>query len=245
MSGSTTSQRVGDIREARKRSVDNLQRLYTVVVSLAVTEMLKRILLPPPGTGPAGTNDYLMAATFLITVVPFYHGANRYLDATYVTGERSAKYFGLIVDFIFLFIEGIIFFALAVFVGKERQFYNTLVVLLLLDIVWVGSTVLTGSEDQPNQPHFPAWATINAVSAGLVWVFAESNVTKWQFWPDDLVRNISLTATATVRTVLDYKIVWPDYYPKNFTEERFSGIPAPPPAAPPADRNADEEKETT
>ena len=35
-----------DAKEARKRSVDNLQRLYTVVVSLAVTELLRRMLNP-------------------------------------------------------------------------------------------------------------------------------------------------------------------------------------------------------
>src|SRR5690349_850145 len=73
-----------DAKEARKRSVDNLQRLYTFVVGLAVTEMLRRMLNPL-------ATDYavwLMFTAFLFTVVPFYHGANRYLDATYVTGER-------------------------------------------------------------------------------------------------------------------------------------------------------------
>src|SRR5262245_6898700 len=103
-----------NLQEARKRSVDNLQRLYTVVVSLAVTESLRR-LLANFGTGGsvAGLKEWLMFVSLIFTLVPFYHGANRYLDATYVTDERSAKRSALLIDFIFLFCEGLLFFGLA------------------------------------------------------------------------------------------------------------------------------------
>ena len=90
--------------EARKRSVDNLQRLYTVVVSLAVAEGLKHLLIPKTGV-PITSTDWLLFSSLLATVVPFYHGANRYLDATYVTNERKAKHNVLILDFLVLFVE--------------------------------------------------------------------------------------------------------------------------------------------
>jgi hypothetical protein len=35
---------MADVKEGKRRSVDNLQRLYTVVVSLAVAESLKGLL---------------------------------------------------------------------------------------------------------------------------------------------------------------------------------------------------------
>src|SRR6476661_3705790 len=81
-----------DMKTVRTRSVDNLQRLYTVVISLALTEYLRRLLTQSAEANEAtGYNGWLMFVSLIFTVVPFYHGANRYLDATYVTGERAAK----------------------------------------------------------------------------------------------------------------------------------------------------------
>src|ERR1051325_6616791 len=105
---------MANLDDARKRSVDNLQRLYSVVVSLAVTEILRRLLIGYAAGGTiAGYKEWFMFVSLIFTAVPFYHGANRYLDATYVIGERSAKHYALMVDFIMLFFEGLLFFGLA------------------------------------------------------------------------------------------------------------------------------------
>ena len=113
---------MSNLREARKRSVDNLQRLYTVVISLAVAESLRRLLGDTPPETIADYKQWLMFASLIFTVVPFYHGANRYLDATYVTGERSAKPIALMVDFVMLFLEGLLFFGLAMLTSDEQWF---------------------------------------------------------------------------------------------------------------------------
>lgn len=99
-----------DFTEVRKRSVDNLQLLYTVVVSLAVTDMLQHFLAGPSGISipdfsGIGLAQWLMAVSFLFTIVPFYHGASRYLDATYITGERKAQRAALLIDFVMLLRE--------------------------------------------------------------------------------------------------------------------------------------------
>ena len=121
--GKTTASATPNLTEARKRSVDNLQRLYTVVISLAVTESLRRLLMNFSSRHEvAGYKEWLMFVSLIFTVVPFYHGANRYLDATYVTEERSAKHPALIVDFIMLFIEGLLFFGLAMVTTDENLF---------------------------------------------------------------------------------------------------------------------------
>lgn len=49
MSRSSDKKRRTDFVEIRKRSVDNLQLLYSVVVSLAVTDMLQHVLAGPSG----------------------------------------------------------------------------------------------------------------------------------------------------------------------------------------------------
>ena len=99
-----------DFTEVRKRSVDKLQLLYTVV-SLAVTDMLQHFLagssgISIPDLSQIGLPQWFIAVSFLFTIVPFYHGASRYIDATYITRERKAQRAALLIDFMFLLIEG-------------------------------------------------------------------------------------------------------------------------------------------
>ncbi len=219
-----------ELKEARKRSVDNLQRLYTVVVSLAVTESLRSLLVGFKATRTvADYTQWLMFTSLIFTVVPFYHGANRYLDATYVTKERSANQYALMIDFIFLFFEGLLFFGLAMVMADEALFYSVLSCLFLLDIIWVGATNLTASSDADKMQGYKGWALINffALSASLIFVW--SNVLGWEFWTTPTVKSIALVAVAVARTVFDYLRVWRFYYPAD-GESESGYLPAPAPA---------------
>ncbi|MBK8002578.1 MAG: hypothetical protein IPK12_01255 [Gemmatimonadetes bacterium] len=226
------------IEEARKRSVDNLQRLYTVVVSLAVTESLKPLLGGlARGEALPGYNRWFMFASLVITVVPFYHGANRYLDATYVTGERAAKPQALLIDFVMLFIEGIAFFALAMLANDEQVFYTGLAMLLVFDAGWVGITNLTGASVSDRFPDYAKWASVNLVVAAMICVSVWANL-PWTtpggtgFWRSQFTRDVALLILVVGRTFYDYWKVWPFYYPQDRAVV-FSGIPAPAPARPP------------
>jgi hypothetical protein len=219
-----------DLREARKRSVDNLQRLYTVVVSLAVTESLRSLLVGFKATNiVADYTQWLMFLSLIVTVVPFYHGANRYLDATYVTGERSANQYALMVDFIFLFFEGLLFFGLAMVTSNEALFYSVLSCLFLLDIIWVGATNLTASSEADKMQGYKGWAFINFFAFAALLIFVWSNLLNWEFWTTPTVKSIALVGVAVARTVFDYLRVWRFYYPAD--GESVSGnLPAPAPA---------------
>jgi hypothetical protein len=226
-------QKIYDTKEARKRSVDNLQRLYTFVVSLAVTEMLRRMLSPL-------STDYaawLMFVSFLFTVVPFYHGATRYLDATYVTGERTAKHFALMFDFIFLFLEGLLLFALAMQATNREWFYTMLAVLFVFDAIWVGFTNLTGEHASDKVPSYAKWAIVNVLAAAALMVSVWSNIFA-EFWRNDVAKNIALVVIAIARTVYDYISVWSFYYPPGEEAARYDNIPAPRPAPPPTSVSA-------
>jgi hypothetical protein len=218
-----------DVAEARKRSVDNLQRLYAFVVGLAVTEMMRRMLNPLV----ADYALWLMFTAFLFTVVPFYHGANRYLDATYVTRERNAKHFALMLDFIFLFLEGLLLFALAMQGSNREAFYTLLAVLFVFDAIWVGFTNLTGEGETDKVPSYTAWAIVNLLAAALLMVSIWSNVFLFEFWSGEAAKNIALLVIAIGRTVYDYISVWPFYYPYG-QPPTYDNIPAPRPAPPPA-----------
>lgn len=204
---------MSDTREARKRSVNHLQQLYTVVVALAVTESLGRLLLSLRDNGQLPPlNRCLMFFSLIFTVVPFYHGANRYLDATYVTGERAAKSSALLLDFIFLFIEGLLFFGLAVLATNEVPFYTVLAMLLVLDAIWVGLTSYPSIGDTKRLPYFK-WAVVNLITAAIIFIFVWSNLFGFEFWSTPTVRNVALVAVVAFRTVYDYFSTWNFYYP--------------------------------
>jgi hypothetical protein len=224
---------MADLEKARTRSVDNLQRLYTVVISLAVTESLRRLLSALMEADPSKRPDYtswLMFAALLVTIIPFYHGANRYLDATYVTGERKARAPALMIDFVMLFLEGLIFFALAMLVGRAAHFYTGLACVFILDAVWVGFTRITSSGSNDTAPSYVVWAIVNVVAAVIMMLSFWSNILNFSFWSTEQARQIAALTIALLRTVYDYSSVWSFYYP----ESGSSGlIPAPLPAPPP------------
>ena len=225
---------MGDFRQARERSVSNLQRLYAIVVGLAITTSLNALVKTMLESRFANFGQYysqlLMFISFIATVVPFFHGANRYLDATYVTDERSAKTYALLIDFLALFFEGLALFALAVVVGYREIFYTTLAGLFVLDILWVASTNFTAVAETDKVPAFRKWATINIVATGAILLSVWSNVLAVPFWRGEIALNAFLVVIVVVRTVYDYISVWSFYYPSEPGREQ---IPAPRPAPPP------------
>lgn len=218
---------------ARTRSVDNLQRLYTFVVGLSVTESLRRVFISMTDNGQVqSTDSWLMITSFFITVVPFYHGANRYLDATYVTEERKANQFGLMVDFLFLFIEGIALFILAMFINQRIWFFTILGFLFVFDVIWVGVTRLLARGEGEATSRYWKWATINIITALAVFVSIYSNLLKWEFWTTETATNCALLGITIFRTAYDYYSVWDFYYPPD-NANVYDNIPAPRPAFPP------------
>lgn len=215
-----------DYQTARTRSVDNLQRLYGFVVGLAVTKGITG-LIDALTSKSASTDPRLVVCTFacfLITVVPFFHGANRYLDATYVTRERTAKTYALLWDFVALFLEGLALFTLSMLLTNKEWFFNFLVALLTLDVVWVGFTQLTSEKESDKAPRFKLWAIINIIA--LFGVLTLNGIE----WHSELYGIVVPTVLVAIRTVLDYVIVWKFYYPP---VGGINMIPAPLPAVPP------------
>ena len=200
------------VSEAQKRSVDNLQRLYAIVVSLAMAEVLTHVFNRHTAV------SIFEAAVFLSIVVPFYHGAHRYLDDTYVLGLRSAKSFALILDFWGLFIEALLLFLLALLVESE-WFFIILLVLLLWDTCWVGLTQLTAastplSNEVYKKPfHYAWWAILNGITIVLVFFTVFSRLISVALWNTDNLRIGAACGLVVVRTVLDYILVWDFYYP--------------------------------
>ena len=214
------------VNEARKRSVDNLQRLFTVVISLALTGALSNVFsgyLKNNGGFPT-IIELLPVLGLIITIIPFYHGANRYLDSTYVTGERTAKQWALIIDFVALFVEGLAFFIISMFISKQAIFYFSMGLLLIFDFIWIQITKWMASSATDYGAKYIAWATANFAAAGFLILFSCTN----------MVNSVSGMAWLTfiilfIRTAIDYITVWDFYYPPD--KDKYI-MPVPRPAIP-------------
>jgi hypothetical protein len=214
--------------EARKRSVDNLQRVYTVVISLAIAESLRRLLSEFGDCGKLpGFAPVLAVISLIITIIPFYHGANRYLDSTYVTGERSAKPGALMLDFIAIFGEGLVFFILSLIIKSTAIFFTLLAALFIFDSFWVWLTKLTSNSEADKGAEYKTWAFVNIASALFLLISFWSNLFQWNFWPSPTIQVTAASIAVLVRTIFDYGTVWNFYYPPPSDDKYIMPVPRP------------------
>ena len=114
-----------------QRLVDNLSRMYAVIVGLAIVEGLKKFLnIVPTGSAKVGVVpqpkwEFLPEAlAVFFTILAFFHGMNRYMDATYLPGpgkllDRPTMYV-LMFDFTMFFIEAVLLLAVGLTISSER-----------------------------------------------------------------------------------------------------------------------------
>jgi hypothetical protein len=90
------------------RSVDSLQKIYSVVIALAIGQAIQTLLIDRT-TGTLAVPGVVLGRTpaflaLLAILVPFYHGMNRHLDVAYIerADEQRAEA-ALLFDFVVFF----------------------------------------------------------------------------------------------------------------------------------------------
>lgn len=210
--------------KATELSVNTLQRLYTIVMSLAIAESLRRLLSDFGDKGQLPEFASVVAVfSLLITAIPYFHGANRFLELTYITGERKVKSHALIFDFIALFVEGLLFFMLAVVIKNTQVFFTTLAILFVFSSVWIGiRSMTTSAGNRPIIIH--SWAIANVIAAIFLLIFVWSGPLGLRLWPSSTIMNIALGSIVLLRTVYDYYSSWNFYVPSS---KVINSIPSP------------------
>lgn len=209
-------------REAKiQRSVDSLERLFSVVVGLAVTVAVQRILFDSNNNlhvwydSANDTYPFLYVLkdrlpamlAFIASIVAFYHGMNRHLDRTYVENPVPPSKEGyLVIDFFVFFIEACFLVTLASLVGSGNQLFLILAVLLGVDAIW--AFITHGIHYGPIKPSTMNWGVINLIAVIVLLI-----VYFTQVFPPGAVRSWMLAIVAIIRTVLDYVFCWKFYFP--------------------------------
>jgi hypothetical protein len=195
-----------------ERSVDWLQRLYAVVIGLALTEGFKNIVTADNRTLPdasilqkAFRVETWPFIVLLFTIVPFFHGANRHLDELYVFGKAAVKDFALVIDFLFFFFQGAVFYWMALVIESPRHFFEVYCFLLVLDIFWAVGVFFYADAGWQG---VKKWVWINLPAAALAGIFLSTPL---------LAGNAQVHALGilgVLRSVFDYAFQWKTYYPR-------------------------------
>lgn len=201
-----------DTLNAAESSVRNLGALYSVVVGVALAFAMERVVDPSSVGSPFQWDLLPLFFALLVTLIPFYHGALRHLDVTYVEQRGAEVRAGaLLADFLLLFLEGSLFVGLAALLERPEVFAWTFVALLTLDTIW-GFTAHLAFSRHPKLKEEARWAIINAVTVVVLVLFL---ILLGAYPPGSQPHApglaFGLLGIAVLRTVVDYFVSWEFY----------------------------------
>jgi len=186
-------------------AVDSLQRIFTVVLALALGEALKQFVADKaenPKDRIIHWDRLVALLAFLLLLIPFYEGMARYLYAEFQTPKRATHYSGfLLMDSIAFTIEASLFFVMsrALPMVQWRRFYAAVLVILGVDTAWEVILLVT------NRPASLSWLSLNLAFAAVLAVILIKCADK---------RGPYLAAIAMLlRTIFDYVTNWGFYFP--------------------------------
>jgi hypothetical protein len=153
-------------KNVRENSVRSLSNIYTVVIGVAVSIAVAGVIDKDRGLSSVTWSSGFLFIAFVVTLLPFCHGALLHLDRTYFDASKEAEPGALIIDFVLLFFHALAFVVLAVLLKNPPDFAWVLVVVLLIDVVW--GIFAHFSRSEKNAMSAPGrWALINFVFVGL------------------------------------------------------------------------------
>jgi hypothetical protein len=207
--------RGADDMSSQERAVRHLTNFYGVVAGLAISNAVLNLISPEGKVLVISLPTALLFIVFITTLLPFYHGAMRHLEATYVEqSSQTARSGALMADFVLLFMEACLFLALAVLIHSPAYFAWGYVTLLALDVCWGFFAHLAGLS-APGCGGERKWAKINFSTVLLLLVLLYLEDIGWS--PSEaspgLRLCIALLTIATLRTIIDYWWAWNAYFP--------------------------------
>jgi hypothetical protein len=196
-------------------TLDNLQRLYTFVLALALTESLKEFakatgrnddgtLRQRPSRWPFWCDSAPALVTVLALVVPFFHGMNAYLDQTYKRAPSPPHPPWLLLDIAVFMVEAVLLFLMSrnLPLSRWKVFYGVVAVLLSIDAGWGELVHLEHSGAAVTR----TWTVLNVVATGLLGgLLLLPQRSRWAPW--------CAMCVMAGRTSLDYTLCWHEYFP--------------------------------
>ena len=190
----------------KENSIRSLVNLYTVVMGVSLSIGITSIINTLEGLNAVTPSTFFLFMAFVLTIVPFYHGALRHLDDAYIENSSSKVKNGvLIVDFMLLLLHAMAFVVLALLLKVANHFAWVLIVVLVIDVIWGVFVHFAASSEHETVAEWK-WAIINTVFC----LALSSYLINQQFYLEPLTNQTALAflifAACFIRTLADY--VW-------------------------------------
>lgn len=204
--------------KAVEASIRILENFYSFLISFALTQAtLKLIQTWQSDQGVNAVGASVLYASFLVTLVPFYQGMNRFLYETHVVRplqKPKSRSSPMLFDIWAFILMSTFLFVMGWSIASPYIFFYAWSALLSIDIIWTTLVwVIQGSRK-------PIWALNNLFFLGLAWmywiiIYALSGVPSYDAGVmSTLIYGFVVFEVA--RSVMDYKINWSFYFPPEF-----------------------------
>jgi hypothetical protein len=191
---------------AQRNSVFNLQELYTVAVGASLALAIDALVDVWTNNAEFPWHSMPMFTAFLATMIPFYHGAVRHLEDTYIEKRGANVRAGaLLADFLMLFVEGFILIGIARLLPEPELAAWGLIALLGFDTVWGLAVYLAFSRRREFGAEI-GWVVINAMAVPLMAIY-------FGLFARSLTAINFGASLFLFRTVVDYLRSWHFYFP--------------------------------
>jgi hypothetical protein len=198
-----------------ENSMQVLKTLYMIVAALAITFLFEEFMSNPVGEFELRywSIHFVVFLVLLTTIVRFVHGAMRHIDKCYI--ERSSTINWRIrqplIDFAMLFGEAFLFFVMAGLLRNSWQFVLYYLILLGIDTGWL--LVVNVRHKSMKDIMLDLKGTpCNWIMANMIVIIVVSPVITVGWRETGLL--ITLAATVTIHTIIDYVLNWQFYFEK-------------------------------
>lgn len=197
-----------------ENSVRSLANLYTVIIGVALSLAVVKLVDGGAGLKTATIPSVLLFAAFVATLLPFYHGALRHIDDAYIESEgANIKDGALVVDLILLFIHGIVFVVLALLIGHPDEFAWVLVALLFVDVLWGVFAHFAVSTSSGLSAELK-WLVINVIAVFLLALYLVTHNVHFVDTAGTMPLVVVIVSVCVVRSTIDYLWCAKFYFPK-------------------------------
>lgn len=200
-----------------ENSIQSLINLYTVVIGAALSIAVAVIVDANKGLDSITTVSACLFMAFLVTLVPFFHGALRHLDDHYLQSSIEPRATALIVDFGLLLLHALAFLVLSQLLKSPVDFAWVLVGVLAIDIAWGTFAHFMRPSGTRISPE-GRWTVINVVFVLLVVIYLVDRGLGFRtpISNDEGVRLAAVMAGACgLRSFVDYFACREIYFPND------------------------------
>jgi hypothetical protein len=197
----------------QENSLKSLVNLYTVVIGVALSSAVVQLIDPQKGLASINLKNGALFLAFVITLMPFYHGALRHLDDAYLENPNSpVKDGALIVDFLLLFLHGLVFVVLSLMFEKPSHFAWIVTAILIIDVVWGVFAYFASASGEKSA--VGKWVIINLITVLVAGLALYSFDISLSYSGNVEKLALAISVVCILRTLADYCLGWRFYFPK-------------------------------